>query len=59
MVVREPAMVGAGTASTIQFLDFCKAMSFNGSPSFEGWVEIQGRGGMVLVVLKVVRDDIE
>ena len=34
-------------------------MSFNGSLSAESWVEIQGRGGVSLMVLKVSGEDIE
>ena len=54
-VVREPPGVGGGTTSVILLLDIWKRLIFNGSLIFERWVEIQGRGIMVMVVLKVGR----
>ena len=34
-------------------------MIFNGSLRFESWVEIQGNGGVDLMVLRVAGEDLE
>ena len=36
-----------------------RMMIFKGSLKFESWIEIQGRGGSDMMVLKVVGEDLE
>ena len=53
-MVQEPPGLGGGTMSVIWFL-----VNFNGSLRFESWVDINGHGGVGIMVLKVVSENLE